>query len=172
MKSPEEIRKGLAYCDSRDHMHNGCAGGCPYWCDKYGCHSTEMKIDALAYIQQLEGLASSRLRRMKLFRERANKYIKECVQLRRRVEKLEAHAPKWISVRERLPKPEQEVLLIAHGWKGQLLYIGRLRHLEAETSWLTGIKSMGSEWSIDGWSYLKEPLVTHWMPLPEPPKEG
>ena len=89
MKSPEEIRKGLAYCDSRDHMHNGCAGGCPYWCDKYGCHSTEMKIDALAYIQQLEGLASSRLRRMKLFRERANKYIKECLQLRRRVEKLE-----------------------------------------------------------------------------------
>ena len=96
MKSPEEIRKGLAYCDSRDHMHNGCAGGCPYWCDKYGCHSTEMKIDALGYIQQLEErvaeldkLASSRLRRMKLFRERANKYIKECLQLRRRVEKLE-----------------------------------------------------------------------------------
>lgn len=54
MKLPEEIKKGLAYCDSRDHMLNGCAGGCPYWCDKYGCHSTEMKIDALAYIRQLE----------------------------------------------------------------------------------------------------------------------
>ena len=21
-----------------------------------------------------------------------------------------------------------------------------------------------------GWSYLKEPMVTHWMPLPEPPE--
>ena len=78
---------------------------------------------------------------------------------------------RWISVRERLPEPDQEVLLIAHGWKGQLLYIGRLHHEEAETSWLTGITTMESEWSINGWSYLKTPLVTHWMPLPELPKE-
>lgn len=136
MKLPEEIKKGLAYCDSSDHMLNGCAGVCPYWCDKYGCHSTEMKIDALAYIQQLE-----------------------------------EQQPRWISVKERLPEPNQDVLLIAHGWKGRLLYIGRLHHEEAETSWLTGITTMESEWSINGWSYLKTPLVTHWMPLPELPKE-
>ena len=135
MKLPEKIKKVLAYCDSRDNMLNGCAGGCPYWCDKYGCHSTEMKIDALAYIQQLE-----------------------------------EQQPRWISVKERLPEPDQDVLLIAHGWKGQLLYIGRLHHEEAETSWLTGITTMESEWSINGWSYLKTPLVTHWMPLPELPE--
>ena len=135
MKLHEKIKKGLAYCDSRDHMLNGCAGGCPYWCDKYGCHSTEMKIDALAYIQQLE-----------------------------------EQQPRWISVKDRLPEPDQDVLLIAHGWKGRLLYIGRLHHEEAETSWLTGITTMESEWSINGWSYLKTPLVTYWMPLPELPE--
>lgn len=136
MKLSEKIKKGLAYCDSRDNMFKGCAGGCPYWCDKYGCHSTEMKIDALAYIQQLE-----------------------------------EQQPRWISVKERLPEPDQDVLLIAHGWKGRLLYIGRLHHEEAETSWLTGITTMESDWSINGWSYLKTPLVTYWMQLPELPKE-
>ena len=136
MKLHEKIKKGLAYCDSHDHMLNGCAGGCPYWCDKYGCNSTEMKIDAIAYIQQLE-----------------------------------EQQPRWISVKERLPEPDQDVLLIAHGWKGRLLCIGRLHHEEAETSWLTGITSVESDWSINGWSYLKKPLVTYWMPLPEMPKE-
>ena len=122
MKLHEKIKKGLAYCDSRDNMLNGC-------------HSTEMKIDALAYIQQLE-----------------------------------EQQPRWISVKDRLPEPDQDVLLIAHGWKGRLLYIGRLHHEEAETSWLTGITTMESEWSINGWSYLKTPLVTYWMPLPELPE--
>lgn len=87
------------------------------------------------------------------------------------IQQLEEQQPRWISVKERLPEPNQDVLLIAHGWKGQLLYIGRLHHEEAKTSWLTGITSMESEWRINGWSYLKTPLVTHWIPLPEPPKE-
>lgn len=82
MKSPEEIKKGLAYCDSRDNMFKGCAGGCPYWCDKYGCHSTEMKMDALAYIQQLE---------------------------QRLVEANET-SPRWISVKERLPEDGQKII--------------------------------------------------------------
>ena len=87
------------------------------------------------------------------------------------IQQLEEQQPRWISVKERLPEPDQDVLLIAHGWKGRLLYIGRLHHEEAETSWLTGITTMESEWSINGWSYLKTPLVTYWMPLPELPKE-
>ena len=87
------------------------------------------------------------------------------------IQQLEEQQPRWISVKDRLPEPDQEVLLIAHGWRGQLLYIGRLHHEEAETSWLTGITTMESEWRINGWSYLKTPLVTHWMPLPELPEE-
>ena len=77
----------------------------------------------------------------------------------------------WISVKERLPDDEQEVLVIAHGWDGRLVYVGSHRRVEAQKSWLTGITSKSSEWSLWGWSYLKEPIVTHWMPLPEPPEE-
>ena len=72
----------------------------------------------------------------------------------------------WISVKDRLPDDEQEVLVIAHGWDGRLVYVGSHKRVEAQKSWLTGITNKSSEWSLWGWSYLKEPMVTHWMPLP------
>ena len=76
----------------------------------------------------------------------------------------------WISVNDRLPDDEQEVLVIAHGWDGRLVYVGSHKRVEAQKSWLTGITNKSSEWSLWGWSYLKEPMVTHWMPIPQPPK--
>ena len=76
-----------------------------------------------------------------------------------------------IPVAERMPEPDTEVLLIAHGWSERMFYIGSLSPVEAKRSWLTGITNKPSDWSIWGWSYLKEPNVTHWMPLPEPTKE-
>ena len=79
--------------------------------------------------------------------------------------------PEWISVKDRLPDPSTDVLLIAHGWKGRSVYIGRLDKVESCKSWLTGLTNKASDWTICGFSYLVEPIVTHWMPLPEPPKE-
>ena len=76
----------------------------------------------------------------------------------------------WISVDDRLPGDEQDVLVIAHGWDGRLVYVGSHKRVEAQKSWLTGITNKSSEWLLWGWSYLKEPMVTHWMPMPEPPK--
>ena len=90
------------------------------------------------------------------------------------IEELEAAQPKWISVEERLPEPNTTVLLIAYGWESQLVYIGKLEKVESEKSWLTGLVSKASEWTVYDFSYLKDPIVTHWMPLPsmpEPPKE-
>ena len=87
---------------------------------------------------------------------------------------VEAAQPKWISVEERLPEPNTTVLLIAHGWESQLVYIGKLEKVESERSWLTGLVSKASEWTVYGFSYLKEPIVTHWMPrpsMPQSPKE-
>ena len=78
----------------------------------------------------------------------------------------------WIPVTERLPERDKEVLLIVHGWEDRLYYTGCLHRQEAERSWLTGIESKASDWKIWGFSYLREPIVTNWMPLPEPPKEG
>lgn len=76
----------------------------------------------------------------------------------------------WISVNDRLPDDEQEVLVIAHGWGERLVYVGSHKRVEAQKSWLTGITNKSSEWSLWGWSYLKEPMVTHWMPIPQPQK--
>ena len=76
----------------------------------------------------------------------------------------------WISVKDRLPSDEQDVLVIAHGWDGRFVYVGSHKRVEAKKSWLTGITNKSSEWLLWGWSYLKEPMVTHWMPLPQPPK--
>ena len=87
------------------------------------------------------------------------------------IEALEAAQPKWISVDEQLPEPNTTVLLIAHGWESQLVYIGKLEKVESEKSWLTGLVSKASEWTVYDFSSLKEPIVTHWMPLPEAPKE-
>ena len=77
----------------------------------------------------------------------------------------------WIPVTERLPERDKEVLLIVHGWEDRLYYTGCLHRQEAERSWLTGIESKASDWKIWGFSYLREPIVTHWMPMPQPPKE-
>ena len=76
----------------------------------------------------------------------------------------------WISIDDMLPSDEQDVLVIAHGWDGRLVYVGSHKRVEAKKSWLTGITNKSSEWLLWGWSYLKEPMVTHWMPLPHPPK--
>ena len=76
----------------------------------------------------------------------------------------------WIPVTERLPERDKEVLLIVHGWEDRLYYTGCLHRQEAERSWLTGIESKASDWKIWGFSYLREPIVTHWMPIPQPPK--
>ena len=77
----------------------------------------------------------------------------------------------WIPVTERLPERDKEVLLIVHGWEDRLYYTGCLHRQEAERSWLTGIESKASDWKIWGFSYLREPSVNHWMPMPQPPKE-
>lgn len=121
--------------------NSGKCKGCPYYGGYELCMGT-LAEDALAYVQQLED------------------HIRDHTKM----------VPRWISVKDRLPEYAQDVLLIAHGWEGQLLYIGCLHHEEARKSWLTGITSKESEWSISGWSYLRAPEVTHWMPLPEPPE--
>lgn len=69
--------------------------------------------------------------------------------LRRENAELRASAPKWISVEDRLPEQGEEAICIAAD--GDMM-IGKY-----------------TEW---GWMfpcYFEE--LTHWMPIPEPPKE-
>lgn len=70
--------------------------------------------------------------------------------------------PEWISVKDRLPEKETDVLALRQDRKCFVGYI-------CEPSWNGKIN-----WVI--WTAMKSTRnvsrkVTHWMPLPEPPKE-
>lgn len=57
----------------------------------------------------------------------------------------------WISVKDRLPKELREVMF----YDGEEMWIGY---------------RLGGLWCEDYFTF-KESKITHWMPLPEPPKE-
>lgn len=67
--------------------------------------------------------------------------------------------PKWVSVTEQLPKYGTPVL--AYGSRGGI-FVAKYERARAE-------------WDIDYWWKLNSAIhvcnPTHWMPLPEPPKE-
>ena len=64
--------------------------------------------------------------------------------------------PKWISVEDRLPEDDQDVLVCVN-----------------KNTIDTGYCSFGYDPSVRNWyAYASvSNNVTHWMPLPEPPKE-
>ena len=72
--------------------------------------------------------------------------------------------PKWIPVTERLPESV---------CKSYLCLTDTGYHCEVRwTNNVYGLFKSGNKW---GWSIVDVPQyckVTHWMPLPEPPKEG
>lgn len=66
----------------------------------------------------------------------------------------------WISVKERLPEDHQYVLGVVFG-DIEIGYINRLTTDPNEFSWEAG----------DNWIDKGHSALTHWMPLPEAPKE-
>lgn len=67
-----------------------------------------------------------------------------------------ANTPRWISVKDRLPEDfEDVVVIISNGLNG---YWYRVAYRER------------GSWSQGGGRRISDE-VTHWMPLPEPPKE-
>lgn len=70
----------------------------------------------------------------------------------------------WISVKNRLPRVGKNVLIAWKNYSGEnFIDIGEC------------YKSSDKQWhfvycDVDGTTGLDESQVTHWMPLPEPPK--
>ena len=87
-----------------------------------------------------------------------------------------AEMPKWISVKERMPEKGEKVLLYIperEGCKQHGMYLGAAGEVEADQKgehnfW--GLPVYASDWIITGWSYFEEPIVTHWMPMPDAPE--
>ena len=82
----------------------------------------------------------------------------------------------WISVKERMPEKGEKVLLYIperEGCKQHGMYLGAAGEVEEDPKGehnLLGRPTPGSNWRISGWSYFEEPIVTHWMPLPDAPE--
>lgn len=70
---------------------------------------------------------------------------------------------RWIPCSERLPESSHDVLVIASGKVG---------NIRLENSIEIGRFDRDEGWILEMWPEWEDPTVTHWMPLPLPPKEG
>ena len=80
------------------------------------------------------------------------------------ITQLEARVPKWISVKDRLPEDNVDVIVYAVSNNGGYTIV-----ITFHTHKLYGL-------NIEGWAppwqyFFMNYTITHWMPLPEPPKE-
>lgn len=73
------------------------------------------------------------------------------------IEALREKLPKWISVEERLPIDRLKKYLVAFRDVGGSI-VDMARYFPSDG------------WTCDNWD-VPQNLITHWMPLPEPPKE-
>lgn len=101
-------------------------------------------MEAADAIEELQQIAGH-------YEETAHDYFKDvCYYLER--------VPKWIPITDRLP---EEV--------GKYLVCGRRRGKQTEI-WVCEFMTLGF---LKGWANnAANPCVSHWMPLPEPPKDG
>lgn len=68
---------------------------------------------------------------------------------------------RWIPVAERLPPVDKEVLVVAYG---SMMRIWNIHRLDPETADVC--------WECEDGTLDDMCVVTHWMPLPEPPGDG
>lgn len=160
MKTPEEIKRGLECCAIRKN----CAE-CPYKDGKLSeeCMDT-LEAEALAYIRQLEMLAKPN----EQIRWERDVAVDQLRQLGIGFgEKVDAQVTKWIGVEERLPEDDVDVLV----------YIASKKENVDSVTAITYYTHSMYGYNIEGWCSPRQYCfwdreVTHWMPLPEPPKEG
>lgn len=147
MKTPEEIKKGLAVHKSE----TADCSECPYenveTQEEWERCFSNLEADVLAYILQLEKMLGESFARNAPALEAA-------YGLAEKVRKLEAKVPKWISVKDKMPPTGNAVLVVVHNAKMAWTCV------EVDVWDGRWLENADSEWHI----------VTHWMPLPEPPE--
>ena len=70
----------------------------------------------------------------------------------------------WISVKDRLPEPDENVFIYATKWEAKGYVVGitrRYRYTDGRDVWVEPFPGFEPDYHI-----------THWMPLPTPPKEA
>lgn len=82
-------------------------------------------------------------------------------------------APRWHRVEERLPNVDEKVLVFAIGKLDGFIgdTVIALTSM-SDTNWLNHHEKVDKPYWLDPWQYfLTDYRITHWMWLPEPPKE-
>lgn len=144
MKTPENIKMGLKRC----YKAGSCLEDCPYGkLDFPECVIVKCD-DAIAYIQQLES---------------DNAQLHRCIEnLTDKLNAANDALPRWISVKERMPEGEVLAADFAPGTYGYMDYI---------IGYVFPEKFAGPEGCYAENDHEILHHVTHWMPLPEEPKE-
>ena len=70
---------------------------------------------------------------------------------------------RWIPCSESLPGLPIDVLAVVSGTVGNIRLVDSLE---------IGSFHVDEGWILEMWPEWEDPTVTHWMPLPEPPKGG
>ena len=70
----------------------------------------------------------------------------------------------WISVEDRLPEDDGDVLAIVSGYPTP--------NITLEDVLVVAAFCEGEGWYIEEYPDWDNPIITYWMPLPEPPEEG
>ena len=93
------------------------------------------------------------------YRGKMETFIEVSCIVRRHMLTLElAPCQQWISVKERLP-PDQKKILVVNG-HGYVTILAFVKELDGKWTWLT---------ESGKYNHIND--ITHWMPLPEQPKE-
>lgn len=82
------------------------------------------------------------------------------IKTRDRLPELTDASDGWISVKDRLPDEHIRVLVVNDDAKFMVAE-------RAEDDWWYQYIA----YDVDRWDALEQGVITHWMPLPEPPKE-
>ena len=131
---------------------------CPYYGKGIDCENV-LHTDAAAAIEALQ----EELGLMKIAADGNGLMVKM----------LQSAQPHWVSVEERLPEVDVNVLVYAigkiDGFIGEtVIALTRM----SDTNRLNHHEKVDKPYWLDPWQYfLTDYRITHWMPLPEPPQE-
>ena len=176
----EEIARGLRCSASTGEKK---CSGCPWRVredvegqDWWDCNVDQMALDAADLLENDRSQVLALQRELELKRAQLECATASAEKLRRQnrelrdaaalVTRLAADAAEreWISVEERMPEDDGDLLAIVSGYPTPNITLENVIVVAAYC---------GSEgWYVNEYPEWEDPTVTYWMPLPEPPEEG
>lgn len=174
MMKRDEIVAALRWLrpESGDFACEGC--GWENSCGVRGCRIMREAADMLENDVTYDGVLQDTIKKWEkaygTLREKHNALLEQNGKLRDAaadVTRLAAEAAverDWISVTDRLPEDDGDVLAIVSGYPTPNITLDDVLVVAAFCE--------GEGWYIGEYPDWDNPIITYWIPLPEPPKEG